>query len=92
MPKVIERHRARYDAEEVAFGTVYKWQPESVLIECECGETVALTASEAACEECGAEHSGLLRHDFTESRLRGDEETRPWRYTAKGDNGTSLPY
>jgi hypothetical protein len=93
MAKVVERTEARYDAQEVAFGTVYKWRPESVLIECECGETVTLTAPEAACEECGAEHTGLLKQDSTESHLRGDEETHPWRYySVKSDSGTSLPY
>ena len=92
MVKVVERFEARYDAQEVTFGTVYKWRPESVMIECECEETVTLTASEATCEECGAEHMRLLKQDLTESRLREDQETHPWRYTAKGDNGTSLPY
>jgi len=90
--KVIEHTRAHYEVQEVAYGTVYRWNPETIMVACVCGETVTLTASEAACEECGAEHSGLLKQNLPESRLRGDEETRPWRYTAKGDNGTSLPY
>jgi hypothetical protein len=92
VPKVIERHRARYDAQEVAFGTVYKWQLESVLIECECGETAALTACKVACEECGTKYTTLLQQNLGESQLEGDEEAHPWRYSLKSDSGTSLPY
>ena len=64
MAKVIERDRAHYDVQEVELGTVYRWRPERGLIECECGERAALTASEATCEECGAEHKGLVREDL----------------------------
>ena len=92
MVKVIERVEACYDVQEVEFGTVYRWRPQSVLIECACGEMVGLTASETTCEECGAEHTGLVREDLTERQLERDEEVHPWRYSGKSDNGTSLPY
>ena len=32
--KVVERIEARYEVQEVAFGTVYSWHPQSVLVEC----------------------------------------------------------
>lgn len=36
--KVIERTAAHYDVQEVEFGTVYRWCPETAVVECECGE------------------------------------------------------
>ena len=71
---------------------MYSWRPQSVLIECGCEERLSLTASEVICEECGAGHTGLLKQYLTESRLRGDEETHPWRYSLKSASGTSVPY
>jgi hypothetical protein len=72
--KVIERNQAHYDVQEMEFGTVYRWQPESVLIECKCGEMVALTLSKSLCEECGAEHAKLVREIWTASCRR----TKPY--------------
>lgn len=90
--KIIERVEAHYDVQAVEFGTVYKWRPESILLECECGAMVVLTTSETTCEECGAEHEGLVREDLTERRLEGDEEVRPWRSSEKSDAQTLLHY
>lgn len=85
--KVIERLSERYDLQEVEFGTVYKWRPLRIMLECECGERVALTASETACEQCGVEHASLVQQEvFKElsgDRLEGDEEVHPWRYAGK---------
>lgn len=90
--KVIERVEAHYDIQNVECGHVYKWRPESVLIECECAEMVALTASETTCEECGAEHTGFVREDLR-GRPLGDKNLHPWRYypTVDGD-GAAIPY
>jgi hypothetical protein len=43
--KVIERVEARYEIQDVEMGKVYKWRPESILVECECGERLSLSAS-----------------------------------------------
>lgn len=91
MAKVIEHVQARYDIQEVQFGRVYKWCPESILMECECGETTIVTASASTCEECGAEHVGLAREDLTERRL-GDEDLHPWRYFGDREGAEELPY
>ena len=32
--KIIERARAGYEVEEAEYGKVYKWQPETVVVEC----------------------------------------------------------
>jgi hypothetical protein len=95
MAKVIERVEARYDIQEAEFGTAYRWQPESVLVECGCGETAALTASKTTCEKCGAEHGGFVREDGAERlpQAERDEQVHPWRYySSKGDEERSLPY
>jgi hypothetical protein len=59
--KVIERVEARYDVQDVEFGRVYKWHPESVLIECECEERLSLSASATFCRACGADHTVLSK-------------------------------
>ena len=84
MAKVIERARARYEVEEVECGKVYRWQPETIVVECTCGEETALTPSETACEECGAEHTGLVREDLSDRQPQGDEDVHPWRYWDDG--------
>jgi hypothetical protein len=90
--KIIERARARYEVEEAEYGKVFRWQPETVVVECGCGEETALTPFKTACKECGAEHTGLIRENVPYLRPQGDEEVHPWRYTEdEGDNGT-LPY
>jgi hypothetical protein len=44
------------------------------------------------CEECEAEHTGLVRENVPDLQPQGDEYVHPWRYTEDdGDNGT-LPY
>jgi hypothetical protein len=37
LAKVIEQVEAGYEVEEVEFGTVYRWCPESVVVRCVCG-------------------------------------------------------
>lgn len=93
MAKVVEREHAHYDVQEVEFGKVYQWRPNSILIECECGEMVTLTASKLLCEECGAEHTKIVREDLIDRRLRGDEEVHPWRYSEdREDDDSVLPH
>jgi hypothetical protein len=87
--KIIERARAGYDVQEVEYGKVYRWQPETVLVECGCGEEASLTHSETYCEECGAEHTGLVREGLSNRQSQNDDEVHPWRYS--GDDG-ALPY
>ena len=92
MAKVIERARARYEVEEVECGKVYRWQPESLVVECTCGEETALTPSETACEECGTEHAGLVREALSDRQPQGDEDIHPWRYTEDDEDDGALPY
>jgi hypothetical protein len=90
--KIIGRARAGYEVEEVAYGKVYSWHPESLVIECECGEETALTQLETACEECGAEHKGIVQEDVADRQPHGDEDVHPWRYSEDGEDDVALPY
>ena len=92
MAKVIERARARYHVEDVEYGKVYRWKPESILVECGCGEKTNLTHSETACEECGAEHTRLVREDLSDRQPQGDEDVHPWRYSGDSEDDAALPY
>jgi hypothetical protein len=79
--KVIERVRARYEVQDVEFGKVYKWRPERVLVECECGENQTLSASRHACEECGADHRPVVEQVLEAHPEEGEKEgfDHPWR-------------
>ena len=92
MAKIVERARARYEVEEVEYGKVYRWQPETVVVECGCGEEASLTSSETACKECGAEHTRLVRENMPDLQSQNDEDVHPWRYTEAGEGNGALPY
>ena len=90
MAKVIERARARYEVEEVEYGKVYRWQPETVVVECTCGEEASLIPSETACKECGAEHTGLVRENIPDLQPQNDEYVHPWRFWNDEDDEALL--
>ena len=92
MAKVIERARAGYGIEEAEYGKVYRWQPETVVVECGCGEEASLTPSDTVCEECGAEHTWLVQENLADLQPQGDEYLHPWRYTENDEDKVALPY
>ncbi len=70
--QVIERLEEHYEVQEVPFGRSYKWCPECVVVECDCGERLtfkmlALSGSWGVCE-CGAD----LTSDIQE-KLQGEQ-------------------
>lgn len=85
MVTVLERIEGRYDVQDVAFGKVYRWRPERVVLECGCGEKPALTRLRSACPRCGADHAPAVRQELAgllRRRLpqQHDEGARyPWR-------------
>ena len=82
MAKIIERAREGYEVEEVAYGKVYAWRPESVVVECECGKNPILTASETTCRGCGTDHRAIVEEVVLEARPEDNEneiEQHPWR-------------
>ncbi len=90
--RVIERVAAHYDVREVEFGRVYRWCPEGVVVECDCGEMVTLTSSMTTCE-CGADHAALVedQEEVVGHRMPEDDETlHPWRSWRTSEE-TGLP-
>ena len=80
MAKVIEQVEAGYEVEEVEMGTLYRWCPESVVIECDCGQSFTVKdATAASCPRCGAEHTGLARELGDKKPLTEEEAYRSER-------------
>ena len=78
MAKVIERLQAHYEIQDVAMGKVYRWCPERILVECDCGETPTLTASASICGKCGEDYA-LLIQEVLDSHPEEDKLEYPWR-------------
>jgi hypothetical protein len=83
--KIIERVEAHYEAREVPFGKVYEWHPTNIVLECDCGEKVTLTATSSisSCGRCGA-GLGSFVHDLEvhEGHLP-NSLAHPWFYDAR---------
>jgi ribosomal protein S27AE len=76
--QVIERVEAHYEVQRVEeMDTLYRWCPESVVIECECGERATLAASRSACGECGADHEAIIEEVL--NVRQEDKVEHPWR-------------
>ncbi len=90
MVSTVERLEGRYEVEEVEFGLVYRWCPQCLMVECDCGERLTLTSSTTTCHRCGVDHASLVREELATRRL-GDEALRPWRY-AGNRKDAGLPY
>ena len=94
--RVIERARAGYEVEEAEYGKVYRWQPESVTVECEeCGKrsthtNSGLIRSLITCE-CGKDHTARIREELVFQVLDEDEDLHPWRYQHPSE-GTGIPF
>src|SRR5919206_4683959 len=89
--KIIERVEARYEAREVPFGKVYEWHPAHLVLECDCGEQLILTATSTitTCYRCGADLDveGFVE-DLKEREGRlPDRLTHPWFYDAQARAG-----
>jgi len=85
MVQILERVQAHYENREMPFGKVYVWNPAYVVLECDCGEKVTLSATSTTttCARCGAD-LGAFVHEIGEREGRlPDELTHPWFYDAK---------
>ncbi len=76
--KVIERVNAHYEVQDVEMGKVYRWSPESVVVECECNKKLPLTASKSACGECERDHRTIVE-EALEARPAEEKVEHPWR-------------
>jgi hypothetical protein len=85
MVQILEHVQAHYESCEVPFGKVYAWHPDSLVLECDCGEKVTLSATSttSTCGRCGAD-LGAFVHDIREREGRvPDNLTHPWFYDAR---------
>ena len=95
--RIIERLEGHYEAQDVEFGRVYGWCPESVLIECACGrrstyKREALIVSVITCE-CRRDNTADIRAELVVQPLEyKDEALHPWRYARDREAGPGLPY
>ena len=65
--EVLEYLEEHYEVQEVPFGRVYKWCPESAVVECDCGESTilkisTLTSSVVFCE-CEADYMADIQEE-----------------------------
>jgi hypothetical protein len=92
MAKVIECAKARYEVQDVEMGKVYKWRPECIVIECQCGQRLSLTASTTSCAECGTDHVLAIKEASMEGH-QSDQTLHPWRYYYSEDReDAKLPF
>jgi hypothetical protein len=75
--QVIERVKAHYEVQAVEMGTVYRWCPESVVIECDCGRRATLSASRTVCDDCETDHEATTE-EVLDVRQE-DKVNHPWR-------------
>ena len=66
--EVLEHLEEHYEVQEVPFGRVYRWCPESAVVECDCGESTilkisTLTSSVVVCE-CGADDMAGIQEEW----------------------------
>jgi hypothetical protein len=76
MTRVIERTAGHYKVQETSYGEAYVWCPACVVVECDCGERLVLSASETVCG-CGADHVILVRVELA-VRSPSDGTSHPW--------------
>ena len=78
--KVIECVQPHYEVQDVEMGKVYRWRPQSVVVECEeCGDNQTLSASKHVCNECGTDHR-LVVEEVLEAHADEEEGSdHPWR-------------
>jgi hypothetical protein len=79
MMELIEGH---YEVEETSYGRAYVWRPQHVVVECDCGERLVLSASETVCS-CGVDHAALVREELASQKV-SDGASHPWEAEYQG--------
>lgn len=64
MMQIIKRTKAQYEARQVEFGEIYRWCPERLVLQCECGERPALINSVTTCYGCDTDCVFIFRDEF----------------------------
>lgn len=87
--EVIEHTKGHYDVQEVQFGTVYRWCPERVVVECDCGQKTTLTHLKSVCPRCDADHAAIVQQKLASHRV--DEQNRAPLALRRGSLRAKLP-
>jgi hypothetical protein len=87
---LVESVAGHYEAEEIAFGVVYKWSSGSVRVQCGCSKMLTLTRYLTTWGECGADHTPLVQEELAGKMCSEDEALHPWRYAGDRE-GLGLP-
>jgi hypothetical protein len=92
--KVIKRVAEHYDVQQVEFGRSYRWCPECVVLECDCGKRMSLkrleiVGSGVICE-CGAELSARICEEVVIELLDEDAAIHPWDYDTQAQTDQHL--
>ncbi len=85
MTRIIEDLQAHYETHEMPFGRSYRWHPEEIVVECDCGErfTLAATSTTTTCR-CGADQFGAIIRDIQKREGRQpDKVIHPWHHDAQ---------
>jgi len=93
--EILERHKGHYEVQEVPFARTYKWCPECVVVECECGARSILSSSMTICSECGADHAVGIQQELQSHQpevlgqvLEDYEATHhPWLHDTQAQEG-----
>jgi hypothetical protein len=99
--RVVEHLAGHYEDQDVEFGKVYTWYPETVVAECECGKRITyerpeiVSGSVSACE-CGKDHTSRIRQELgvesqDEEGKEKDKRLHPWRYWHT-TNDSGIPF
>jgi len=83
--KIIERIEGYYEAQKVPFGVVYQWHPGYLLIECGCGEKLALSCFIRTCSDCGADYVAVVQEELA-GGCSEEEALHPWRYAGERED------
>jgi hypothetical protein len=84
MTMVIDHVEGHYETQSMPYGKAYVWCPECFVVECDCGRTLILTASESVCR-CGTDHEAVVRGSTAfgtlqhQTRHPWDREYQEWR-------------
>jgi Zn-finger nucleic acid-binding protein len=76
MTTVTKHTQGHYEVQETSYGEAYVWCPECVEVECDCGETLVLTASHSTCG-CGADHAAFVGEELA-YRRSSEDVSHPW--------------
>jgi hypothetical protein len=75
--RIIERIGAHYEVHEMEMGTLYRWCPQSFVLQCHCGTRPTLTTSKTTCSGCGVDHAAITEEMLDPSPA--DKVISPWR-------------